>query len=69
MPTLELTQEEWQALTIVLTKQPWEIANPILYKMANQMRAQITPPPIMSGDWSGLKPLRPDGEDRGRQTP
>ena len=51
MPTLELTDQEWQSLMVVLTNQPWEIANPILYKMARQASA-IVGEPI---------PARPDG--------
>jgi|HubBroStandDraft_3_1064219.scaffolds.fasta_scaffold74505_2 hypothetical protein len=55
MPTLELTPEEWQALTVMLTKQPWELANPILYKMARQGFAQSASAAVTQA------PLRPDG--------
>ena len=55
MPSLELTQEEWQSLTVILTKQPWDIANPILYKMARQTAAAA----------QGLGPLEPPPEPRG----
>ena len=34
MPTLELTDDEWKQLTLLLTDAPWKIANPIIYKMA-----------------------------------
>lgn len=54
MPTLELTDQEWQQLTQILAEVPWKIANPILFKMANVMRDQIQAP----------APVRPDGEDR-----
>ena len=54
MPTLELTDQEWQQLTVVLAEVPWKIANPILFKMANVMRDQQIQ----------AQPVRPDGEDR-----
>lgn len=53
MPTLDLTDQEWQALTVMLADMPWKVANPILFKMANVMRDQIQ-----------TAPVRPDGEDR-----
>ena len=54
MPTLALTEQEWQQLTVVLADAPWKIANPILFKMANVIRDQMQAP----------APMRPDGEDR-----
>jgi hypothetical protein len=53
MPILELTDQEWQSLMVVLTKQPWEIANPILYKMAKHMRMPDAPPTQPRGDGVG----------------
>lgn len=44
MPHLELTEQEWQTLTVILADVPWKIANPILFKMAHQARDQMAPP-------------------------
>ena len=41
MPTFDLTDQEYQQLTVILSDQPWRIANPILYKMAQQARDQM----------------------------
>jgi hypothetical protein len=57
MPTLDLNDQEWQALMVVLTEQPWRIANPILFKMTKQSRMPIAPP---------TQP-RADGQDANQQ--
>lgn len=57
MPMLELTEQEWQTITVMLTKQPWDVSNPILYKMAQQAQAQVQVP--VSGN--GVRPIRMDG--------
>lgn len=50
MPSLELTAEEWQTLTMILTKQPWDVANPLLFKMAQRAKEET--------EWRGL-PINP----------
>ena len=66
MPTLDLTEQEWQAVFQLLTQAPWHIANPILYKMAKHD----------AGARRGLGPLpvndatrRPNGEDQPKSVP
>lgn len=60
MPMLELTDQEWQTLTLILADVPWKISNPILFKMANQVREQRgmpapeqvdLPPPLRPETW------------------
>ena len=54
MPTLELTDQEIQAVIAVLQKAPWDLANPILYKIARQMPPPAEAPVIR---------MKPDGRD------
>jgi len=56
MPTLDLNEQEWQALTVMLTKQPWELANPILFKMARMARPMPVPAQPRS---DGQEPANP----------
>lgn len=56
MPIVELTDQEWQALTLILAKQPWEVANPILFKMANMVRQNMPISTPRDVNWP-----RPDG--------
>lgn len=40
MPTVELEQEEWQKVMAVLSQAPWNVANPLLMKIGDQLRHQ-----------------------------
>lgn len=38
MPTVHLDDEEWQRVMAVLAQAPWNIANPLLMKIGEQLR-------------------------------
>ena len=50
--TVELEAEDWQRVLAVLATGPWQVVNPVILSMAEQLRRQAPPGP------------RPDGEDR-----
>ena len=50
--TVELSPEDWQRVLAVLATGPWQVVNPLIMAIADQLRAQPAPGP------------RPDGEDR-----
>jgi len=40
MPTVELQENEWQAVVNILVTAPWRDANPLLMKITSQLQAQ-----------------------------
>lgn len=38
--SVSLTEAEWQQVLAVLAKQPWDVANPLIFKIGNQLRIQ-----------------------------
>lgn len=54
MPMFELTDQEFQQLTMILSDAPWRVANPIIFKMAQQARDQMQMPQSAK---------HPDGKD------
>lgn len=50
---IELADEEWRQVLAILAQAPWSTANPLIMKIAEQMRLQTQPAPV-----------KPDGEDR-----
>jgi len=41
MHKVELDYEEWQKVMAILAQAPWNIANPLLMKMGEQLRGQV----------------------------
>jgi hypothetical protein len=40
MPTVQLEDEEWQRVLAVLAQAPWNVANPLIMKIGEQLRVQ-----------------------------
>jgi hypothetical protein len=40
MPTVHLDDEEWQRVLTIIAGAPWNIANPLLMKIGEQLRHQ-----------------------------
>lgn len=40
MPTVRLEDEEWQRVISIIASAPWNIANPLLMKIGEQLRQQ-----------------------------
>jgi hypothetical protein len=40
MSTVELDEQEWQQVINLIAQAPWTVANPLLMKIGNQLRAQ-----------------------------
>jgi hypothetical protein len=38
MPTVQLDEEEWQKVMAIIAAAPWNIANPLLMKIGEQLR-------------------------------
>jgi hypothetical protein len=38
MPTVELDDDEWQKVMAIISQAPWNVANPLLMKMGQQLR-------------------------------
>lgn len=41
--TVNLDQPEWNQLLAVLAQAPWNVANPLIMKIGEQLRAQSAP--------------------------
>ena len=54
MSTVELDNEEWQKVMAVLATAPWNVANPLLMKIGEQLRPQSN-----SGGEPVLRPPQP----------
>jgi hypothetical protein len=37
MPSVDLTDEEWQKIMAILSGAPWNVANPLLMKIGGQL--------------------------------
>ena len=55
---VRLDNEEWQRVLGILAQAPWSTANPLIMKIADQLRAQAE----MAAKREGA--ARPNGEDR-----
>lgn len=42
MPSVELTDQEWQQVINMIATQPWTQANPVLMKIGQQLQQQAT---------------------------
>jgi hypothetical protein len=40
MPTVQLDDEEWQRVMAIIAGAPWNVANPLLMKIGEQLRHQ-----------------------------
>jgi hypothetical protein len=40
MPTIQLDDEEWQRVLSIIAGAPWNVANPLLMKIGEQLRKQ-----------------------------
>ena len=40
MPTVELETSEWNQVIAILAQAPWNVANPLLNRVAEQLRVQ-----------------------------
>jgi hypothetical protein len=40
MPTVRLDDEEWQRVMAIIAGAPWNVANPLLMKIGEQLRHQ-----------------------------
>lgn len=43
MASVQLEDEEWQRVLAVLAQAPWQVANPLIMKIGEQLRAQAPP--------------------------
>lgn len=55
---IELAEEEWRQVLAILAQAPWSTANPLIMKIAEQMRAHVE----MAAKRDSA--ARPNGEDR-----
>jgi hypothetical protein len=46
MPTVTLDEQEWRQVMAVLSQAPWNVANPLLMKIGQQLQQQEGPPPM-----------------------
>ena len=42
MSTVQLNDQEWQQVMAVLAQAPWNVANPLLMKIGEQLRRQAS---------------------------
>lgn len=42
--SVSLDQEEWNRVLAVLAQAPWNVSNPLIMKIGEQLRAATTPP-------------------------
>lgn len=54
--TVNLEQDDWNRVLAVLSQAPWNVANPLIMAIAEQLRLQ-------QNGVDGSPPRRPDGED------
>ena len=40
MPTIKLDDDEWQRVMAIISQAPWNVANPLLMKIGEQLRMQ-----------------------------
>jgi hypothetical protein len=40
MPAVQLDDEEWQRVLSIIASAPWNVANPLLLKIGEQLRVQ-----------------------------
>ena len=56
MIEIRLEQQDWNQVLQVLSQAPWNVANPLILKIGEQLRQHQAPPPQTAG-------LRPNGAD------
>ena len=52
MPAVNLDANEWGQVMAILSTAPWRDANPLLMKIGDQLRVQVSspPPPLTPAD-------------------
>jgi hypothetical protein len=63
MMEVRLDQQEWNQLLQILAQAPWNVANPLIMKIGEQLRAQ------QQKDDPGERPARPNGAATDPQRP
>ena len=43
MPTVDLTEQEWNQVMGILGEVPWRISNPLLMRIGGQLKQQMRP--------------------------
>lgn len=49
MPSVQLDDEEWQRVLAIVAQAPWNVANPLLLKIGDQLRRQSEKTSLNSG--------------------
>lgn len=57
MPLIDLTDNEWGQVMGLISEGPWRVANPLLMKIGEQLRAQHQPiiNPAPKGDGADME--------------
>jgi len=53
MPTVNLDSEEWQRVIQIIAQAPWNVANPLLMKIGEQLREHPVAPTPVKGNSKG----------------
>jgi hypothetical protein len=57
--TVDLTEAEWNQVMGALAQAPWNVANPLLVRISQQLQAQKTAMPMATAS-DGLDPIPPE---------
>jgi hypothetical protein len=57
--TVDLTEQEWNAVINILATAAWKDANPLLVRISQQLQAQKTAMPMATAS-DGLDPIPPE---------
>jgi hypothetical protein len=60
MAVVELSDQEWQQILQMLSEAPWRLANPLLMKIGEQLRAQALAQPVQQQTNSPEVPVAED---------
>lgn len=65
MPSIDLSEQEWNQVMAIIGDAPWKIAHPLLMRMGQQLQAQRQPPVPASAPLSSIipKPAPGNGAD------
>lgn len=45
MPSVDLSDQEWNSVMAIIGEAPWKVAHPLLMRIGQQLRAQQQPAP------------------------
>jgi hypothetical protein len=54
--TVELTEAEWNQVISILAQAPWNVANPLLVRITQQLQAQKAAMPMAAASADGFDP-------------